>query len=107
MSKQIIFFTAGDAMPGFRLAGFEQRSCKEAELEELLLQCVAGRKFCLYVIDERLITEETEDKLREIERGLDLVFVIMPPPTRLEEQKEDYALRLLRRAIGYHIQLNV
>jgi vacuolar-type H+-ATPase subunit F/Vma7 len=95
-------------MPGFRLAGFEQRSCKEAELEELLLQCVAGRKFCLYVIDERLITEETEDKLREIERGLDLIFVIMPPPpTRLEEQKEDYALRLLRRAIGYHIQLNV
>ncbi|MBW2501609.1 MAG: ATPase [Deltaproteobacteria bacterium] len=107
MSKRVIFFTAGDAMPGFRLAGLEQYSCKKAELEELLLQFVAGREFGLYVIDERLITEDTEATLREMERGLDLVFVIMPPPTRLEEQKEDYALRLLRRAIGYHIQLNV
>ena len=107
MSKRIVFFTAEDAMPGFRLAGFEQHACREAELKPLLLQCIASREYGLYVIDERLITEESEVGLREMERGHDLVFVIMPPPARLEEKKEDYAIRLLRRAIGYHIQLNV
>lgn len=107
MSKKVIFFTAEDAMPGFRLAGFEQHSCCEAELEQLLLHFIANREYGLYVIDERLISEDTETWLREMERGLHLVFVIMPPPFLLKEKKEDYATRLLRRAIGYHIQLNV
>ena len=107
MNKRVIFFTADDAMPGFLLAGFEQHPCSAAELEPLLRRFVAREEYGLYVIDERLVTEETEARLRELERGLNLVFVIMPPPARLEEKREDYAVRLLRRAIGYHIQLNV
>jgi hypothetical protein len=42
-----------------------------------------------------------------MEKGLDLVFVIMPPPLKKEAIREDYAVRLLRKAIGYHIQLNI
>jgi hypothetical protein len=59
------------------------------------------------VIDERLVTESIDNRLREMERGLDLVFVIMPPPLKMEAKREDYAVRLLRKAIGYHIQLNI
>jgi vacuolar-type H+-ATPase subunit F/Vma7 len=107
MNKRIIFFTTSDAMYGFKLAGFEQHVCTSEELESLLEQFLSKSEYGLYIIDERLVTESIDNRLREIERGLDLVFVIMPPPLDLEAKREDYALRLLRKAIGYHIQLNV
>jgi len=107
MNKRIIFFTAKDAMYGFRLAGFEQHVCTSEELEPLLEQFVSKTEYGLFVIDERLVTESIDNRLRELERGLDLVFVIMPPPLKAEAKREDYAVRLLRKAIGYHIQLNI
>lgn len=107
MSKRIIFFTEKDAMYGFGLAGFEQHVCTSEELLELLEQFVAKSEYGLFVIDERLVTEEIDSRLREMERGLDLVFVIMPPPLKMETKREDYAVRLLRKAIGYHVQLNI
>ena len=107
MNKRIIFFTAKDAMYGFSLAGFEQHVCTIEELEPLLLQFVPKPEYGLFVIDERLVTESIDIRLRELERGLDLVFVIMPPPLKMEAKREDYAVRLLRKAIGYHIQLDI
>ena len=107
MNKRIIFFTAEDAMHGFRLAGFEQHVCASAELEALLQQFVQKSEYGLFVIDERLVTESIDNRLREMERGMDLVFIIMPPPLEAKAKREDYAVRLLRKAIGYHIQLNI
>ena len=107
MSKRIVFFTTEDAMYGFSLAGFEQHVCKSEELETLLFQFVPRPEYGLFVIDERLITESIDSRLREMERGLEVIFVIMPPPSKMEAKKEDYAVRLLRKAIGYHIQLNI
>ena len=107
MNKRIIFFTTNDARYGFNLAGLEQYICTSDELEPLLDQFIPRAEYGLFVIDERLITESIDNRLREIERGFDLIFVIMPPPLELETKREDYALRLLRKAIGYHIQLNI
>ena len=108
MNKRIIFFTAKDALYGFNLAGFEQHVCAgDEELEPLLRQFIQKPEYGLFIIDERLITESIDNWLRELERGLDLVFVIMPPPLQMEAEREDYAMRLLRKAIGYHMQLNI
>jgi len=107
MNKRIIFFTPEDARYGFSLAGFEQHICIGGELEDLLERFVQKPEYGLIVIDERLISESLDKRIRELESGLELVFVIMPPPQRLEGKGEDYALRLLRKAIGYHIQLNI
>jgi len=107
MSKRIIFFTTIDAMYGFNLAGFEQHVCTSEELETLLDQFVTRAEYGLYVIDERLVTESMDKRLREIEQGSDLIFVIMPAPLEFETKREDYAQRLLRKAIGYHIKLNL
>lgn len=107
MNKRIIFFTTQDAHYGFSLAGFEQHVCTTEELEPLLDRFIQKTEYGLFVIDERLVTESLDNRIRELERGLDLVFVIMPPPLKIEARREDYALRLLRKAIGYHIQLNV
>jgi vacuolar-type H+-ATPase subunit F/Vma7 len=107
MNKRIIFFTTQDALYGFSLAGFEQHVCTSEELETLLDQFVQKSEYGLFVIDERLVTESIDNRIREIERRLNLVFVIMPPPLKMEAKREDYALKLLRKAIGYHIQLNI
>ena len=79
----------------------------KTRFEPLLQQFVQKPEYGLFVIDERLVSESIDSRLREMERGLDLVFVIMPPPLKMEGKREDYAVRLLRKAIGYHIQLNI
>ena len=107
MNKRLIFFTEKDAQYGFSLAGFEQQVCVSEELETLLEQFIQKPDYGLFVIDERLVTESIDKRLREMERGLDLIFIIMPPPAKMEAKREDYAVRLLRKAIGYHIQLNI
>ena len=107
MNKRLIFFTEKDAQYGFSLAGFEQQVCASEELETLLEQFIQKPEYGLFVIDERLVTESIDKRLREMERGLDLVFIIMPPPAKMEAKREDYAVRLLRKAIGYHIKLNI
>ena len=88
MNKRIIFFTAKDAMYGFRLAGLEQHVCSSEELVPLLQQFIQKPEYGLFVIDERLVTESIDSRLREMERGLDLVFVIMPPPLKMETKRE-------------------
>ncbi len=107
MNKRIVFFTDKDARYGFSLAGFEQHVCDSEELKTLLEQFIQKPEYGLIVIDERLVTESIDNRLREIEESLDIVFVIMPPPLKAETRKEDYAARLLRKAIGYHVQLNI
>lgn len=107
MNKRIIFFTENDARFGFGLAGFEQHVCDSEELMSLLQQYIQKPEYGLFIIDERLVTETIDNRLREMERELELVFVIMPPPIKVETKREDYAVKLLRKAIGYHIRLNI
>ena len=107
MKKRVVFFTENDAGYGFGLAGFEQHVCDSETLEPLLEEFAGKPEYGLYVIDERLVTESIDNRLREMERSLDIVSVIMPPPMEKEAKREDYAVRLLRKAIGYHVQLNI
>jgi V/A-type H+-transporting ATPase subunit F len=107
MNRRIIFFTEKDARHGFSLAGFEQHVCTSENLSSKVEQFIRNPEYGLFVIDERLVTEHTESQLREIEKDHDLIFVILPPPLKTPTIKEDYAVRLLRKALGYHVQLNI
>ena len=104
MNNKIVFITEKDAEYGFSLAGFRQYECTDSELEQLLDKLTDTDEFGLYVIDERLINE---NKLSEMEKNRNMVFVIMPPPAKMITKREDYAARLLRKTIGYHIKLNI
>ena len=104
MNRQIVFITGKDVKYGFSLAGFRQYECEDTELQKLLDEIAKKSEFGLYVIDERLINE---NKLSEMEKNRDMVFVIMPPPAKMITKREDYAARLLRKTIGYHIKLNI
>lgn len=61
----------------------------------------------LIILDERLAREQGEEELREMERHWPGIIVVLPQPAKLPQEGDDYALRLIRRAIGYHVRLRL
>lgn len=105
--KNIVFITAQDAEFGFQLAGTEQYISDGKNLMALLKDIMQKSETGLIIIDERLIDVDTEEKLRVAERLWNGVLIVLPSPERPEAEIEDYASRLIRRAIGYHVRLHI
>lgn len=105
--KKIVFITPPDARHGFTLAGAIQHTARPEEAEALLLQVMAEPDTGVVVIDERLVQGMEEERLREMERRWYGILIILPAPERVGEEIEDYALRLIKRAIGYHVRLQL
>lgn len=105
--KKVIFITGQDASFGFGLAGIDQHVAEPHELEELLGREVSDPENGLIVIDERLTAGIDEERLREIEKGWHGVVVVLPSPVATPAEVEDYASRIIRRAIGYHVRIRL
>jgi V/A-type H+-transporting ATPase subunit F len=105
--EQVAFITPQDTAWGFSLGGVPQFVVEPAELEARLLEVMESDKTGLIVIDERLIAGLAEDRLREIERAWHGILLVLPSPEKPPEEVEDYAARLIRRAIGYHVRLKL
>ncbi len=106
--KKIIFITPPDPEYGFALAGVTQYTCGPDQVEPLLRKIMAEPDTGIAVIDERLITAIDEKRFREMERRWFGILIILPAPETIgEEPAEDYARRLIRQAIGYHVRLQV
>ena len=102
--KKIAFITAPDAEFGFSLAGVVQHSTNPEGAEDALREAVT-EEAGLVALDERLMEGLREETLREIEKGWHGILVILPAPERAGAAIEDYAARLIRRAIGYHVRI--
>ncbi len=107
LGKKIVFLTPQDGEYGFGLAGVQQVVAGEANAEEILKKTMADPAAGLVVLDERLLAIVTEDRVRELEQGWHGVLLVLPSPEKPPPEAEDYAARLIRRAIGYHVRLNV
>ena len=106
--RALVFLTPADARHGFSLAGARQIVVSAAEAEEALRQVLADPESKVAVIDERLLSGITEERFQEMERKWFGVLIVLPAPDkRGEQQAEDYAVRLIRRAIGYQVRLRV
>jgi len=104
--KNPLFITPSDARYGFSLTGAGQLVADPDKAEEALLKVLADPDGKVAVIDERLLAGIAEERLRELEKRWHGVLVVLPAPTEAgAEAAEDYALRLIRRAIGYHVRL--
>ena len=99
--KKIIFLTPPDAEYGFRLTGAEK------DVEGLIKKLMAEPDSGLIILDERLRQGISEERLREMEKRWEGIFLILPAPERKGREVEDYALMLIRKAIGYHVRLSV
>ena len=105
--KKIVFITARDAEFGFSLAGITHHVVETAGTEELLDSVMAEPDNGLVIIDERLMRGGLEERMREQEKAWTGILLVLPSPETLPAEVEDYAARLIRRAIGYHVRLNV
>jgi V/A-type H+-transporting ATPase subunit F len=105
--KKIVFITACDAEFGFSLAGITQHVVDASGAGELLDSVMAEPDNGLIIIDERLVRGGLEERLREQEKAWAGILLVLPSPEKLPAEVEDYAARLIRRAIGYHVRLNV
>jgi V/A-type H+-transporting ATPase subunit F len=105
--KKIAFITPPDAEYGFRLGGITQHVVDPPQVEEALNQAMAEPDSGLLIVDERLLEGISEEYLRDIEHAWPGILLILPSPVRPPAEVEDYAARLIRRAIGYHVRLNV
>jgi len=104
--KRIVVLTPEDARHGFALAGVRQRILAREDLQAALQELVRDPETGVIVVDERLIAGPAQEKIREIERRWTGVIVVLPSPERAARIEEDYALRLIRRAIGYQVRLS-
>ena len=104
--QKVLFLTTPDAAPGFAMSGTMQRIAENGSAEDILREVMADRGIGLVVIDERLLQGMPADRLRELERGWHGIFLVLPSPEKAPPEVEDYAARLIRQAVGYHVRLN-
>lgn len=105
--KKIVFLTPPDAEFGFRLTGVTQHTARPQTVDDMVRKFMADGDIGLIVIDERLRQGVNEERLRELEKKWRGILLFLPAPERKGAAAEDYALALIRRAIGYHVRLKV
>ena len=105
--KKIAFITPEDAEFGFGLAGISQYITRAEEAGNMLKEVLAEPDIGLVIIDERMIKAMDEEKLREMEERWHGILLVLPSPKKPAAGVEDYASRLIRRAIGYHVRLKL
>jgi V/A-type H+-transporting ATPase subunit F len=105
--KRIVFLTPPDARHGFRLAGVHQQVVDPQGLERVLDALTTDPRIGVIVVDERVIDPAADARIAGLERRWSGLLVVLPAPEPLAEAAEDYALRLIRRAIGYQVRLNL
>jgi vacuolar-type H+-ATPase subunit F/Vma7 len=105
--KTISFLTPTDASYGFSLTGVSQYTAKAGEVEGTLIRIMTETETGLAIIDERLLQGIPGERLRELELGWHGILLVLPSPEKPPAEVEDYAARLIRRAIGYHVRLKI
>ncbi len=105
--KKIAFLTPADAEFGFGLAGVSQYIAEQEDAEDGLEKIISQADAGLIVIDERMIRAIDENKVRAAEERWGGIILVLPSPVKPPAEVEDYAIRLIRRAIGYHVRLSL
>ena len=103
--KKILAATPHDAAGGFAIAGIVQRETPPGQLATLIDAAAPDDAIGVVAIDERLIDASSQEHLREVERSADSVIVVLPSPGAPARPEDDYARRLIRRAIGYQVKV--
>lgn len=105
--KRIVILTPLDAEFGFKLTGVSHHVSGEEDAERTIEKIIREPDTGLLVVDEKLIKGISEERLKEIEKSWHGILVVLPSPERPAADVEDYAVRLIRRAVGYHVRLRL
>lgn len=114
--KKMVFITTADAEYGFLLGGAPQVIAERPQADDALSSALIDPDMGLVIVDERLLAPKagetaeegiSPERLRRVEQDWEGVLLVLPAPERPQEAAEDYATRLIRRAIGYHVRINL
>jgi vacuolar-type H+-ATPase subunit F/Vma7 len=95
---------------GFALAGIETWTVSDAkQASEALAKIVSGGEYGIVIMDEKLSSRLDKQVERALARGNGPMLVSIPAELRWCDTEtlphDDYVARLIRRAVGY--QLNI
>jgi vacuolar-type H+-ATPase subunit F/Vma7 len=102
--NRIVALTPADADNGFACCGAVQHAVAPGRAGEALEQALNEAGNGVVILDERLVEEVGEEMLHSLEQRWPGVLVVLPAPG-LAGGGEDYAMRLIRRAIGYQVKV--
>jgi V/A-type H+-transporting ATPase subunit F len=105
--KEVVFITPEDAHYGFSLAGVRQLTVSAPKAEDLLRETLAEQAVAVVVIDERLVKAIEAKRFSELEETWRGLLVTLPAPEWGDDDEDDYLQRLIRRALGYHVRLQL
>ena len=106
--KTMVFLTPADAGFGFTLGGVRQLVTTREALPEHVLALAADQTIGVIAVDERLLDRPLiDERLRAAQRRWPGLVVVLPAPAAVAVPEDDYALRLIRQAIGYHVRVNL
>ena len=111
--KKIAFITPRDVEYGFSLAGVPQYAVEAPEFDRTLKKTMDDPENGLVIIDERLVGDgrdaggASEERMRELEQAWHGILLVLPSTVKPPPETEDYAARIIRRAIGYHVRLKL
>lgn len=102
--NRIVALTPGDAGNGFACCGAIQHVVVPGQVAATLTRALDEAENGVVILDERLVAELGEEMLHACEERWPGVLVVLPAPGE-SGAGEDYALRLIRRAIGYQVKV--
>lgn len=102
--NKIVVLTPADADNGFACCGAIQHAVPPGGAAEALEQALDEAGSGVVILDERLVEEVGERLLHSCEKRWPGVLVVLPAPGA-SVTGEDYAMRLIRRAVGYQVKV--
>lgn len=105
--KKVLVLAPADSVSGFAIAGVTAREAGPIQLPDLVDAAIADASVGVVAIDERLIAPTADARIRDVERQWRGSIVVVPSPGRPARPEDDYARRLIRRAIGYQVRVQL
>jgi V/A-type H+-transporting ATPase subunit F len=104
--NRIVALTPPDADNGFACCGAVQQAVLPGEAAAALELALEKAGKGVVILDERLVGEVGEETLHDLEKRWPGVLVVLPAPGKLISG-EDYAMRLIRKAVGYQVKVKI
>lgn len=104
--SSIVFMTGVDDRFGFGIAGVRHVTATTADVEDRLSSLIDEIGEGVLAVDERLLAAIDDERLAVLERRFTGVLVALPAPAA-DVVDDEYALRLIRRAVGYQMRLQL
>ncbi len=103
----MVFLVPEDVHLGFNLAGIRELVCSPAELARTVRELMGEEQISVIVVDERLLGQTGAEELHVLEKNWSGLLIVLPAPGAGEVVHEDYAMQLIKKAIGYHVRLEI